>query len=108
MGLFIRLTFFVIYTLTLISMFFSYAILMLLVSVNPFKKSVYSGVARVWLGVAIATPSYEVTTPHLQSRVVIPNNAHRARSVAMQQSSLRSCKIALHHRKTIISFTSQY
>ena len=48
LGLFMRLTFFVIYVLTPTSMFFIYAILtcvlwlMLLVNVNPFKKSVYT------------------------------------------------------------------
>jgi uncharacterized protein YhhL (DUF1145 family) len=48
LGLFIRLTLFVIYALTLTSMFFVYAViacvfwLMLLVNVNPFKKSVYT------------------------------------------------------------------
>ena len=48
LGLFIRLTFFVIYVLTLTSMYFIYAILacllwlLLLVNVNPFKKSVYT------------------------------------------------------------------
>ena len=48
LGLFIRLTLFVIYVLTLTSMYFIYAILtcvlllMLLVNVNPFKKSVYT------------------------------------------------------------------
>ena len=46
LGLFIKLTLFVIYVLTLTSMFFIYAILacvlwlMLLVNVNPYKKSV--------------------------------------------------------------------
>ena len=48
LGLFIRLTFFVIYALTLTSMFFIYATLacvlwlMLLVNVNPFKKSAHT------------------------------------------------------------------
>ena len=48
LGLFIRLILFIIYVLTLTSMYFIYAILtcvlwlMLLVNVNPFKKSVYT------------------------------------------------------------------
>ena len=47
LGLFVRLTFFVIYALTLTTMFFIYAILtcvlwlMLLVNINPFKKSAF-------------------------------------------------------------------